>query len=236
MSTEIPRTLKVLWGGEAEGRRGPRQALSLDRIIAAAIEIADRDGLAALSMARLAQELGSAPMSLYRHVANKDELLMFMQDVAPGPPPELSPGDWRAGMTAWARALRGVYYAHPWILQVTAGRPPLEPGQLAWLDRGLSALEDTRLTIEQRFDAIMTLLHYVRGEAHLAAVLLAGETDPQGEYEALLKQLVRPERFPALAAAIRDGIFAPDPADDGSRSFESGLAAILDGFELSMNR
>ena len=89
---EIPRSLKVLWGAEAGARRGPRPALSLDRIVATAIAVADRDGLAALSMARLAQELGSAPMSLYRHVANKDELLVFMQDAAPGPPPALPPG------------------------------------------------------------------------------------------------------------------------------------------------
>src|SRR5437868_3737447 len=98
VSMEIPRSLKVLWEGDAAAaRRGSRQVLSLDRIVAAAIGIADRDGIAALSMARLAHELGSAPMSLYRHVANKDELLIFMQDAAPGPPPLLANG-WRAGL------------------------------------------------------------------------------------------------------------------------------------------
>ena len=70
MTTEIPRTLQVLWGEGSQARR--TQALSLDRIIDAAIAIADADGLAALSMARLAERLGSAPMSLYRHVSNKD--------------------------------------------------------------------------------------------------------------------------------------------------------------------
>lgn len=236
MATEISRTLQVLWGAGAQARRGPRQALSLDRIVAAAIEIADRDGFGALSMARLAQELGSAPMSLYRHVANKDELLVFMQDAAPGPPPELPPG-WRAGLAAWARALRQVYFAHPWILQVTAGRPPLEPGQLAWLDRGLAALADTSLAVRERYDAIMTLLHFVRGEAHVAAILLGGSADEVGgEYGALLARLVSAERFPALAAAIGGGMFELDPADDGSRSFEAGLATILDGLQLSIER
>jgi AcrR family transcriptional regulator len=229
VSTEIPRTLKVLWD---PARREPRPGLSLERIVASAMDIADRDGLAALSMARLAQELGSAPMSLYRHVANKDELLVFMQDAAPGPPPAVPP-DWREGLTVWARALRDVYYAHPWILQVTAGRPPLEPGQLAWLDRGLEALAGTPLTVPQRLEAVMTLLHYVRGEAHVTAILLGGAQEPFEGYDEFLAAHVRPERFPALAAAVADGAFAPE-ADDGA-SFERGLAVVLDGLQLSMN-
>ena len=229
MSTEIPRTLEVLWGVGVRAARGPQQALHLDRIVAAAIEIADRDGLAALSMARLAEQLGSAPMSLYRHVANKDELLVFMQDAAPGPPPEL-PAGWRAGLAVWARALRGVYYAHPWILQVTAGRPPLEPGQLAWLDRGLAALQGTGLTVYQRFDAVMAVLNYVRGDAHVMAVLLGGAPDFMVGYADLIRRFVRAERFPVLAAAVDEGLFDPGPGDaDGSRSFEFGLERILDG-------
>jgi AcrR family transcriptional regulator len=173
---DIPRTLKVLWGLEERRTRGPQPALSLERIVAAAIEIADRDGLPALSMARLAERLGSAPMSLYRHVAGKDELLVFMQDAAPGEPPEL-PAGWRAGLDAWARALQAVYYRHPWILQASAGRPPLEPGQLAWLDRGLSAFDGTPLSSRERLQAVMATLYYVRGEAQIFAVLLAGDSD-----------------------------------------------------------
>ncbi|GIE96839.1 TetR/AcrR family transcriptional regulator [Paractinoplanes rishiriensis] len=231
MSTEIPRTLKVLWGA-GSGTRRP--GLSLDRIVAAAIAIADRDGLAALSMARLAQELGSAPMSLYRHVANKDELLVFMQDAAPGPPPEL-PGGWRAGLTAWAWALRGIYTTHPWILQVAPGRPPLEPGQLAWLDRALGALGGTRLTAAQRLDAVMTILHFVRGEASVAAILLGGEAEAMTGYGEMISRFVTAERFPALAEAVTAGVFHPEPAaGDSARTFEAGLDTLLDGLQLSI--
>ena len=233
MTTEIPRTLQVLWGeGSGAARRG--QALSLDRIVEAGIAIADADGIAALSMARLAERLGSAPMSLYRHVSNKDELLVFMMDAAPGPPPELPVGGWRAALEAWARALQEVYYAHPWILQVTAGRPPLEPGQLGWLDRGLSSFGGTALSEHDRFEAVMTVLNYVRGEAQITAILLRagpGEgADPIGgpeAYGALIARFVRPERLPALAAAAAAGIFF-NP--DGPReSFDWGLTRILDG-------
>src|SRR6186997_127264 len=77
---EIPRSLQLLWKRTARSRRGPEPALSRERIVAAAIEIADAEGLAALSMARLAERLGCGTMSLYRHVANKDELQVFMMD------------------------------------------------------------------------------------------------------------------------------------------------------------
>jgi AcrR family transcriptional regulator len=228
VTTEIPRTLQVLWGEPGPARRA--QALSLDRIVAAAIDLADADGITALSMARLAERLGSAPMSLYRHVSNKDELLIFMVDAAPGPPPELPTGDWRAGLNAWAHALQGVYYAHPWILQITMGRPPIEPGQLGWLDRGLSTLDGTALSARDRFEAVMTILNYVRGEAQITAVLMRGESvepvDMRG-YGDLIDRFVRPDRFPSLAAAAGAGIFhIPDVPE---RSFDWGLSRILDG-------
>lgn len=234
MPNELPRTLKVLWGREPRRTRGPQPALSLDRIVATAIEIADRDGLAALSMARLAERLGCAPMSLYRHVAGKDELLVFMQDAAPGEPPRL-PDGWRAGLATWARALREVYFRHPWVLQASAGRPPMEPGQLAWLDCGLSAFDGTGLTSRERLQILMATLYLVRGEAQISAVLLSGASDLSdwgGAYGELMADLVTPERFPSLAIAVADGVFAPDADDPG---IEVGLARLFDGVELLLS-
>ena len=215
-------------GAEHRARRHPRPGR-----IQAEIEIADADGVAALSMARLAERLGSAPMSLYRHVSNKDELLVFMMDAASGEPPALPPG-WRPGLEAWARALRGVYFAHPWILPVTAGRPPLEPAQLSWLDRGLSAFADTALPHGDRFEAVMTVLNYVRGEAQLIAVLLrdgSAVLDGQDEYARMIATFVRPDRFPALAAASDAGIFRAGGGVDVDGSFQFGLARVLDGID-----
>ncbi|MEV4637289.1 TetR/AcrR family transcriptional regulator [Actinoplanes sp. NPDC049548] len=225
MTREIPRTLQILWG---EAPRPGGRGLNRERIVAAAIEIADADGLAALSMARLAERLGSAPMSLYRHVANKDELLAFMLDAAPGSPPEL-PRGWRPGLEAWARALRDVYYAHPWILQVSDGRPPLDPGQLAWLDRGLAALDGTPLSQRDRFEVVTAVLYFVRGEAQIGAILMRGGS--MEDYAGLIAHFVRPERLPALAAASDAGIFRPS-ADAAESSFAYGLARVLDGVSV----
>ena len=81
----LPRALEILWRDAPPSRRS--SGLSRERIVATAVELADSDGLAALSMARLAERLGCGTMSLYRHVANKDELVTFMLSTAPGPPP-----------------------------------------------------------------------------------------------------------------------------------------------------
>jgi AcrR family transcriptional regulator len=235
---EIPRALRVLWGYEERPPRGPQQALSLERIVEAAIALADTEGLAALSMARLAERLGCGTMSLYRHVANKDELYVFMMDAAPGPPPDIGAGDWRAGLEQWARALQAVYYRHPWILQVSTGRPPIEPGQLGWLDRGLGALAGTGLTARQRISVAMLVLNYVRGEAQIMAVLMKGGPGPdfdtmeaQADYGRLLARFVQADRFPALAEIAAAGVFEPEPDAGLSADFDFGLARILDGIE-----
>jgi AcrR family transcriptional regulator len=228
VTTEIPRTLRVLW--DEQNRAGGR-GLSRERIVAAGIALADADGIAALSMARLAERLGSAPMSLYRHVSNKDELLDFMCDAAPGPPPELPVTGWRPALELWAHALRGVYFAHPWILQVTGSRPPLDPGQLAWVDRGLSAMGGTALAHRQRFDVLMTVLNYVRGEAQIGAQLLSGGSAAAADYGRLLTHFVTADRMPALAAAASAGIFT-DGDDDPDASFAFGLTRILDGVNV----
>jgi AcrR family transcriptional regulator len=234
----LPHTLEVLWGRAERRTRGPAQALSLERIVATAIAIADHEGLPALSMARLAERLGCATMSLYRHVANKDELQAFMLDAAPGEPPEIdtAPGGWRTALAEWATELLAVYYRHPWILQVTAG-PPLDPGQLAWVDAGLRTLGGTALRPHDKFSVILLVMHYVRGEAQISANLArhldSAGTVPYPQYGELLARLVDAERFPALAEAVEAGVFGGphDEELDRGDDFRFGLERILDGLD-----
>ena len=238
---DIPSSLKRLWGRSDRRLRGPQQPLSMERIVAAAIEIADAEGIQALSMARLAERLGCAPMSLYRHVANKEELQVFMMDTAPGEPPviDMASRDWRGGLERWARALQAVYYRHPWILQITSGRPPLEPGQLAWLDCGLRTLGSTSLQPGEKLSVILLVLNYVRGEAQITSVLLQSNKrsdvdnrEMEAWYTRTLAKLVDAERFPALAALSAAGTFDPGDGDAGGAAlFDFGLGRILDGIE-----
>ena len=180
----LPRALEILWRDAPPARR--TRGLSRERIVAAAIELVEAEGLSALSMARLAERLGCGTMSLYRHVANKDELVTFMLSTAPDPPPTPDdPSDWRGALTDWAAGLWDVYHRHPWVLQTAAAGPPVDPGQLAWLDAGLAALGGTGLTERDKLAAVMAVLHYVRG----AAALDIEAADVEGpEYPALLRR------------------------------------------------
>jgi AcrR family transcriptional regulator len=184
-----------------------------------------------LSMARLAERLGCGTMSLYRHVANKDELLTFMLSTAPEPPPSPDdPSDWRGALTNWAAGLWEVYHRHPWILQTASAGPPADPGQLAWLDAGLAALSGTALVERDKLAAVMAILHYVRGAAALD-IEAAGVEAPG--YATLLRRLLDADRFPALAAALEAGVF-DDADDDHLAAFRSGLNQLLDGITAKL--
>jgi len=220
----IPRALELLWRGPSPSRR--TGGLTRERIVAAAIDLADADGLGALSMARLAERLGCGTMSLYRHVANKDELVVFMLSEAPAPPPAPADGaNWRDALSDWASGLWDVYHRHPWVLQAASSGPPADPGQLAWLDAGLATLAGTPLSERDKIAAVMAVLHFVRGAAALSVE--TGAFDNSG-YSDLLHRLVDPVRFPALMTAVDAGVFDGSD-DDPLAEFRSGVAQLLDG-------
>jgi AcrR family transcriptional regulator len=227
----IPRVLELLWREPPPTRR-PR-GLSRDRIVAAAIEIADADGLAGLSMARLADHLGCGTMSLYRHVAGKDELLVLMLSAAAGPPPASRDDDWRRALSAWADGLWEVYHRHPWMLPAAASGPPADPGQLAWLEAGLSALSPTGLPERDKLSAVISLLHYVRGAAALAidSTGSAALVEP-ARYSEVLRRLLDAERYPAIGAALSAGAFDPIEGQHPRADFRTGVQRVLDGIEL----
>jgi AcrR family transcriptional regulator len=230
-TTPLPRALALLWQeGSAPRRSG---ALTRDRIVATAIDLADAHGLGALSMARLAERLGCGTMSLYRHVASKDELLVFMLSAAPGPPAApTDPSNWRDALGDWAIGLWGVYLRHPWVLQTASTGPPADPGQLAWLNAGLAALGGTALPERDKLAAVLAVLHFVRGAAALATE--AGAV-PKRDYPGLLRRLVDRARFPALSSAIEAGVF--DEANmDPAAEFHSGLGQLLDGIGVAVTR
>jgi AcrR family transcriptional regulator len=227
--TTLPRALALLWQQGTPPQRS--SGLSRDRIVAAATELADADGLGALSMARLAERLGCGTMSLYRHVSTKDELLVFMLSAAAGPPPAAAEtANWRVALTVWADGLWAVYQHHPWVLHAASAGPPADPGQLSWLDAGLSAMRATGLSERDKFATVMTVLHFARGAAALANE--AGAAPGDG-YPGLLKRLVDGSRFPALAAAIDAGVF-DDLNDDPRADFHTGLDQLLDGIAARM--
>jgi AcrR family transcriptional regulator len=237
----LPPSLQRLW--DRAGRAPePKPGLSLERIVAAAIEIADAEGLGALSMARLAERLGSAPMSLYRHVTSKDELYDFMIDAVgrdPEPPPA---DDWRTGLRAWAAGLMELYTRHPWILQLPVTRPPLEPGQLDWLEQGLRVQQSSPLPLEAKMAIVSTVLYYARGQAALSNSLVAAADPSFGlplPYGQLVAQLVESQRYPVLSEAVAAGLFGAPliiETADPREVPDIGLELILDGVAAMISR
>jgi AcrR family transcriptional regulator len=223
----VTGSIEALWELREKANRKPRVGLTLERIVTAAIELADAEGLGALSMANVAKSLGSATMSLYRHVSSKDELQAFMLDLASGQPPVMDEDiSWRAGLEQWARAFLDVFRAHPWMVQITPSGPPLEPGQLGWLEAGLRTLSATGLRPDQKQSVMLLMIGYVRNHAQL---FLAAGSDPEGmaNYGPTLARLITPDAFPALTELVDAGTF-DKPADD----FTFGLDRVLDGIEV----
>ncbi len=126
------RTLELLWRepGPADSRRGPRQGLSAGRVAAAAIALADSDGLGSVTMRAVAHALGVVPMSLYTYVPGKAELLDLMLDTVYRQMPrgDLSGLPWRERLAAVAQENRDLFTLHPWVAGVSTSRPRSGPG------------------------------------------------------------------------------------------------------------
>ncbi|MGC9667493.1 TetR/AcrR family transcriptional regulator [Planosporangium sp. 12N6] len=239
--------LALLWGQPATPRRGPRPTLTLAAIARAAIGIADADGLAAVTMQRVADDLGVTKMALYRYVPGKAELVALMIDIAVGEPPRFrgAAGDWRSTLDDWSRRLFVRFCRHPWALEVTVGARVMGPNELGWLEGAVAALTGTGLDGGEMLDVAVTLIGHVRNLAQQVTAISApsggvstgahpgdaGSTGaPEQAMASVLSTLVRDrrDRFPALAAALASA--AVHGSQDQALDF--GLDRILDGVEM----
>lgn len=230
------RTLRLLWRGRPIGRPGPVPALSIDELVEAAIAIADAEGLAKLSIRRLADELGISPMSVYTHVATKSELLELMTDAANAELAGVSPQPrrWQDRVAAIARTNLELWLRHPWLLEQPPSRPPLGPGTTGKYERELAALDGLGLD-DVALDSVLSfVLGFARGAARDLIAARAGadeQTDAQwwAVRSSTLAELMPAEDYPR---AIRVGAAAGaahDSAWDPQAVFEFGLARVIDG-------
>lgn len=227
--TGLPASIEAVWGLRRRPRKGPKPGLDLERIVSAAVNVAASEGLEAVSMSRVATELGSSAMSLYRYVAAKDELLALMVDAAFDTPvgPPADGEDWRAGLSRWAWTYHDALRRHPWVLRVPISGPPVTPNQIAWLEDGLRSLAGTGLTEPEKLSVILLVSGYVRNEATLAADLETASGPIMPTWGRQIARLTDPERFPALHAALGSDAVARD--DDPDDEFIFGLERVLDG-------
>jgi AcrR family transcriptional regulator len=234
----LPASIATAWGLRERPAKGPKRGLSLDQIVRAGLTVAASDGLAAVSMARVAAELGVGTMSLYRYVTSKSELLQLMVDAGLGPPPQAEAGaSWRDGLAGWAWAQLAAYRRQLWAVQVPLPGPPTTPNALRWVEQALSCMRGTRLDESQKMSVILLVSSYVRNQATMEAQIDAaaraashGTGDLMAEYGKLLSSLLDERRFPELSRVAAAGVLAKaDPWDD---EFAFGLDRILDGIEV----
>jgi AcrR family transcriptional regulator len=230
---------RPIWVRPEPGTR--RARFSREQIAAAALAIADAEGFEAVSMRRIAAQLGAGTMSLYRYISTKDDLVTLMDDALMGeslvPEGEL-PADWRAALTMIARQTRAALLRHPWAVVSLQGRGAagqdgsFGPNGLRHFEQSLAALDGAPLDTAAKLELLTIVDDYVMG-----SVLRAGEmqdrneADPQyaaAVIEFITGQLATGE-FPRIAALSQDPAAAglTDP-DRVTARFERGLALLIE--------
>lgn len=239
------RSLALLWRTSERTSRKGRPELSVERIVRAAIDVADAEGLQALSMRRVAERLGVGTMSLYTYVPGKPELFDVMLDTVYGETarPEDAPGGWRGRLEQIARENWALYLRHPWLLQIAATRPVLGPNATAKYDYELRAVDGIGLT-DLEMDSVITLITgFVHGAARGAvdaaqAESQTGMTDEQwwAAHAPFLSLIADPGRFPTAARVGQAAGEALNAAYSPEHAFEFGLQRVLDGIEALVSQ
>ncbi len=228
---------------------GRAARLDRDAIAGAALGIADREGFAAVSMRRLARELGVGTMSLYHYLRTKDDLLELMDDAVMGEllvPPEELPDDWREALSVIARRTRDAWARHPWAIDSLRGER-FGPNAMAHVEQSLAAVAAMNLEPVQRLEVIGIVDDYVMGcciRMSAGRSTFYEEDGGVAAYEAILDHVeARLERgdFPQTRALVGEGDIRANwerlAAQTHERDrFEIGLARLLDGIELDTGR
>lgn len=217
---------KVAGGGQARARA----RLSREAIVSAGVAIADRDGLEPLTIRALATDMGTKPMSIYRHVANKEALLDAMVDVVIA---EMEPAgddpDWRAALLQRCESARRALVRHPWAIPLLESRRNPGPELLRHHEATLAALARGGLPRPVIAHAYALLDSFVYGFAMQEANLDGADEAHGSEMAGQMRDMLDPEEFPHLLDFV-SGHAARDDYSFGD-SFEFGISLVLDGIE-----
>ncbi|MGW4403282.1 TetR/AcrR family transcriptional regulator C-terminal domain-containing protein [Nonomuraea sp. NPDC004702] len=210
--------------------RGQNAGLTRQAILRAALALADREGLKALSMRRIGQEIGVEAMSLYQHVGSKDALLdgLVEQVVTQAAPLLTEAASWQEALREYAHALLRALLAHPNVVPLVVSRPAITPGNLRLMEEGLRVLRAAGLPPDRALDMLYAVTGFVVGHV---AVLAAGEVTDGAERAApAMRDIPEPDlvETPLLAEATRARRAQPSSGTD--RRFVFALEAMLRGF------
>jgi AcrR family transcriptional regulator len=225
-----------VWTRDEPGRR-PR--FRREEIAEAAVRIADAEGLDAVSMRRLAAELGAGTMTLYHYVRTKDEVMTLVNDAVMGevvvPEDEPMPSDWREAVTIVAKRSRDVFRRHPWILDITDD-PPLGPNFVRHFDQSLQAVSTFPGTLAEKLDVVHAVDEYVLGYCVHERANLHEDAFATQQLIDYLEELIASGDYPSLSELVADRTVADVISEINAHAtqperFERNLACLLDGFE-----
>ena len=235
----LPVGAALSWGLVKPSKRGPKREMTIEQIVETAIGIADKDGIAAVSMNRVASALGFTAMSLYRYIPSKDDLLLLMQEAVCGIPisPEKENVDWREEMREYVKANIKVFRDHPWFGDIPIRGIPITPNNLYFVDWMLRIMRNFPLVDYEKMSIVLLISNYARsvGLVHrdmdLAVQSGSSPEEFSGSYYGeALKHLVKPDQFPDLYPVVMSGVYTGENELDNpvGNDFDFGLERILD--------
>jgi AcrR family transcriptional regulator len=225
---------RLIWNRPEPGHRAAPAPLTRARIVAAAIGVADTDGLPAVSLRRVAAELAAGPMRIYRYVEAKDELLDLMVDAAYGEidvgPPA---GDWRSGLRALAGSIQAVAVRHPWLVGLLGAHPPYGPNGLRLTEHALSVFDGLGLDAATVTRAVSAVTAYVTGYVQLEFLptLPRRPAPDPSELAGYLQRITATGDYPTVTR-----IFTELGQPDVQEAFAAGLELVLDGIAGQIGR
>ena len=239
------KSLKLLWEGNEPPKRGPRPKVTLTALVTAAIEIADAEGLGAVSTRRVAERVGISPMSFYTYIPGKAELLDLMLDtvggIEIGEVPEFDPAQWRSNLTLMATGLRDYYLRHPWVLDLISHRPVLGPGTMSSYEFALRVVDGLGLTPVEMDLMVTTISAFAIGAARPQAQAkkvreATGLSDD--EWWSTIEPYLSTRDFSAWPVSQRIGPIVGElyGLGDPDMAFKFGIERLLDGFAVLIER
>jgi AcrR family transcriptional regulator len=231
---DLPPGLALAWGLPAKSNKlGRKPTQSVEQIVDAALELADADGFAALSMPKIAQKLGLTANAIYRYVRSRDELLVLIGDAAWGPPPGrvADAQDWRAGATIWTQAMVDRCDVHPWLCDLPIRGAPMTPNLLGWAEAILKALTGAGLSPTESLSCALLLDGYARRIAGARRDVRDSATT--SVQPAAVTRFLEPrlqELGYSILASMMAGNEYTDEIQDTDVTF--GLDRILDGIDV----
>ena len=234
MPAKNPRRANATRVENSAPTRGPKPSLSREQIARTAIRLADEEGLAAVTIQRVARQVGLTTMAPYRYFRGKAELVAFMIDSVADSSLQFGKpsAPWSTRLKKWAHCCLAIYRDHRWFLEATTARQsPMGPNELAWMEAALAMLAQSGLKSKKRQHAFITIIGHVRGHAtfQLASQSNAGGKERMGEVAQTLQQ--KPNRYSCLLDVFCSEGFNESVAG----AFDFGLDCILDGIRAQVN-